>query len=393
MRYMLLVYSPELAWTQDEWRQCVRESSQLCLELDSKSQFMAAAPLLPAATANTVRVREGQRLTTAGPFAETVEQLGGYYVIEVANLDEAIAIAARLPPAKKGTVEIRPLQEQPEMPAEREYDLARDWKQYLLLCYRPEAQGSNESQTNQEAALPEAVRLAYQLDAAGQYLSASPLQGTATATSVRMRDGKRLICDGPFAESSEVLGGYYLIRARSVAAALDMAARHPYARTGAVEVREVHDVPGLRQTDASQMISARDLADAPATVFAAFSDPDRLARWWGPTGFRNTFHKFEFEPGGRWEFTMHGPNGADYPNQWVYRAIDAPRRIVMDHLSAPHFVLDISLVDLPGGGCRVVWRARFDSAEMRRRIATFAVQANQENFDRLGDELQRCGAS
>jgi hypothetical protein len=101
MKYMLLIYSPENAWTPDEWQACVATSMGICQEMATKGQFIAASPLHPVATGITVRVRDGQRLVTAGPFAETTEQLGGYYLIDVENLDEAIAIAIRLPPAKE----------------------------------------------------------------------------------------------------------------------------------------------------------------------------------------------------------------------------------------------------------------------------------------------------
>lgn len=109
MKYMLLVYSDENGWAEGEREACMRESSALCHELHAKGQYVAASPLEPVSLATSVRLREGKRLITDGPFAETTEQLGGYYLIDVANLDEAIAIAARIPPAKKGTIEIRPL--------------------------------------------------------------------------------------------------------------------------------------------------------------------------------------------------------------------------------------------------------------------------------------------
>lgn len=109
MNYMLLIYSQETAWTQEEWTQCTVDSQAICDELNRDGKFVAASPLHPVETATSVRIRDGKRLITDGPFAETTEQLGGYFIINVENLDEAIAIACRLPPAKKGTVEIRPL--------------------------------------------------------------------------------------------------------------------------------------------------------------------------------------------------------------------------------------------------------------------------------------------
>ena len=108
MKYMLLIYSSEQLWTDDERTACLVESTALCHELHAKGQFRSASPLHPVAMATSVRIREGQRLVTTGPFAETTEQFGGFFMIDVANLDEAITIASRIPSAKKGTVEIRP---------------------------------------------------------------------------------------------------------------------------------------------------------------------------------------------------------------------------------------------------------------------------------------------
>jgi len=116
MKYMLLVYMNEQAMSEAEREQCYMESTQLAQELHVKGQYVAAAPLHPISTATSVRVREGKRLVTDGPFAETREQLGGFYIIDAQNLDEAIAVAARIPPARKGTIEIRPVMEIPGLP-------------------------------------------------------------------------------------------------------------------------------------------------------------------------------------------------------------------------------------------------------------------------------------
>jgi hypothetical protein len=111
MKYMLLVYLDEQAMTDGERAHCYVESAQLTQDLNAKGQYVSASPLHPVATATSVRVREGKRLVTDGPFAETREQLGGYYVVEAKDLDEAIQIAERIPPARYGTIEIRPVME------------------------------------------------------------------------------------------------------------------------------------------------------------------------------------------------------------------------------------------------------------------------------------------
>jgi hypothetical protein len=109
MQYMLLIYADEQVWTEAERAKCYAESSELTDELGSKGQYRGALPLQPVATATSVQVREGRRIVKDGPFAETREQLGGFFLIEVRDLDEAIAIAGRIPGARKGTVEIRPV--------------------------------------------------------------------------------------------------------------------------------------------------------------------------------------------------------------------------------------------------------------------------------------------
>ena len=111
MRYMLLVYLAEDAMDEAERTECYVESAQLTQDLHASGHYLDAAPLHPVSTATTVRGREGKPLVTDGPFMETREQLGGYYLIDAKDLDEAVAIAARIPPATKGTIEIRPVKE------------------------------------------------------------------------------------------------------------------------------------------------------------------------------------------------------------------------------------------------------------------------------------------
>jgi hypothetical protein len=116
MRYMLLIYSEENCWADGEREACFAESTQLCHDLATSGQFLGASPLQPVAAATSVRIRAGKRLVTDGPFAETREQLGGFFMIEARDLDEAIGIAARIPGARKGTVEVRPVVELTGLP-------------------------------------------------------------------------------------------------------------------------------------------------------------------------------------------------------------------------------------------------------------------------------------
>ena len=116
MKYMLLIYTDEKSWNDGEREHCYVESTQLAHDLSSSGKYLSANPLHPVSAATSVRVREGKSLVTDGPFAETREQLGGYFLIEAKDLDEAIHVAARIPGARKGTVEIRPVLELEGLP-------------------------------------------------------------------------------------------------------------------------------------------------------------------------------------------------------------------------------------------------------------------------------------
>jgi hypothetical protein len=120
MKYMLLVYLDEHALSDEEREHCYVESAQLARDLSTGGKYLAASPLHPTATATSVQVRNGKRLITDGPFAETREQLGGFYLIDARDLDEAMSIAERIPVAKVGTIEIRPVLEIKGLPAQGE---------------------------------------------------------------------------------------------------------------------------------------------------------------------------------------------------------------------------------------------------------------------------------
>jgi hypothetical protein len=119
MQYMLLIYAYENALSETEREECYRESAQFAHELNASGQYLAAAPLRPISTATSVRVRDGKRLVTDGPFAETREQLGGFFLVDAKDLDEAIDVAGRIPAGRWGTVEVRPVVEIPGLPTNR----------------------------------------------------------------------------------------------------------------------------------------------------------------------------------------------------------------------------------------------------------------------------------
>jgi uncharacterized protein YndB with AHSA1/START domain len=138
--------------------------------------------------------------------------------------------------------------------------------------------------------------------------------------------------------------------------------------------------------DDRALATSRKLAAPPAEVFEAIRDPARLARWWGPAGFSNHFTVFEFQPGGRWQHEMQGPDGTRYPNEAVFEAVD-PSRVVIRHL-APAFRLTISLAEA-AGGTQLGWRQVFDDARVGRQLAPMCIPANEQNLDRLEAELAR----
>ena len=133
--------------------------------------------------------------------------------------------------------------------------------------------------------------------------------------------------------------------------------------------------------------TSRKISATVEQVFAAFR-PERLARWWGPAGFTNTFSICEFKNGGRWSFTMHGPDGRNYPNVNVFAEIEAPMKVVIQHTSEPKYRLTITL-EPSAEGTVVFWAQVFESSEVARRIEHIVVPANEQNLERLSAEVLR----
>jgi uncharacterized protein YndB with AHSA1/START domain len=141
------------------------------------------------------------------------------------------------------------------------------------------------------------------------------------------------------------------------------------------------------QDPSTEIITTRIVAVSRERLFAAYSDPTQLALWWGPKGFTNTFDEFDFRPGGDWKFTMHGPEGKDWPNHTRFIEIVPAERIIYEHVT-PHFQMTITLADA-GSGTQMTWCMQFESAEMYDRFKPICVPANEENFDRLEAHLAR----
>ena len=134
--------------------------------------------------------------------------------------------------------------------------------------------------------------------------------------------------------------------------------------------------------------TSREIPATVEQVFAALSHPERLSRWWGPAGFRNTFNVCEFENGGRWSFIMHGPDGRNFPNENVFAEIESPRKIVVQHVSEPKYRLTIVLAS-SAAGTVVSWSQAFESSDVARRMEHIVVPANEQNLERLAVEVLR----
>lgn len=132
-----------------------------------------------------------------------------------------------------------------------------------------------------------------------------------------------------------------------------------------------------------ELSAVRYLEASPEAVFDAWTDPAKLARWWGPKGFRNTFHRCEPVAGGAWDFTMHAPDGTDFFNKCVFVEIARPGRIVIDHLEPMHRFLVTATFAPKGRGTELTFRQEFETAEECARIAEFVRPANEQNLDRL----------
>ncbi len=134
--------------------------------------------------------------------------------------------------------------------------------------------------------------------------------------------------------------------------------------------------------------TSREIPAPVEQVFAAFSHPERLSRWWGPAGFTNTFNVCELKTGGCWSFIMRGPNGVKYPNESVFAEIEPPGKIVIEHVSQPKYRLTITLASSTAGTV-VSWSQAFENSDIASRIEHIVVPANEQNLDRLSAEVLR----
>ncbi|WP_127582078.1 SRPBCC family protein [Paenibacillus koleovorans] len=136
----------------------------------------------------------------------------------------------------------------------------------------------------------------------------------------------------------------------------------------------------------NELMATREYDVPRELVFRAWTTPDLLAMWWGPQGFTNTFHECDMKPGGTWRYTMHGPDGADYPNHSVFVEIVPSERVVLDHLSGHEFRVTATFEDL-GGRTKVTFRQLFKKKEEFEQAKPYCIEGNEQNLDRLGKVL------
>lgn len=146
----------------------------------------------------------------------------------------------------------------------------------------------------------------------------------------------------------------------------------------------------ILNTTPEREITAQRVFDFPiGLVYKAFSDPKHLKNWWGPKGFTNTFNLFEFKPGGKWSFIMHGPDKGNYPNECVFIIVETNKLIVWDHYVNPKFYVVTQFKEIAKSKTELTFKQLFASVELRDKIKKYTEGKNDENLDRLEEELSR----
>jgi uncharacterized protein YndB with AHSA1/START domain len=264
---------------------------------------------------------------------------------------------------------------------------------FICLGFIDPATFASASEAEANAMIDSCCAYDDQLRAHGHFKGGEGLQPPNTAKTLRYAKGRLLVTDGPFAETKEQLGGIMILEARDLDHAVELISKHPGAKFGPWEIRPAADLTEMvRQSEARRrqagttFSTSREIPAPVDHVFAAIRDPERLARWWGPAGFTNTFHVCEFKNGGRWSFTMHGPNGSNHPNENRFVEIEPLKQVVVEHVAEPRYRLTLSLAPSDRGTI-VHWSQLFENRDVAQQLEHIVVPANDQNLERLSVEV------
>lgn len=239
MKYALLLHvdsSFEARPGAPEWDAAIGAHTAFQNRLKELDREPVGAALRDVSSATTLRVRDGERLVTDGPFAETAEQLWGFYVVEADDEAQALEFAGLTYEAQHGTVEVRPVIEmEDDCPSTPSDDPAL--MRYVVLLYAPADVDQGPDSEVWQAAMPAHVALGEKLGQLGYDRGGAPLAPPEAAKSLRVRDGQPLVTDGPFAETKEALWGYYEVGAPDLDTVLDLFEGLWEAEHGSIEVR------------------------------------------------------------------------------------------------------------------------------------------------------------
>ena len=204
------------------------EMKKFAGELASQGKLRRGAPLRAESDAARIQLRGAEPIATDGPFAESKEVLGGFWIVDVAGREEAIAIARRCPHARHGIVEVHPLEFRMAAP-----DPGRGTPFLYAFRAQPRIEDADRSK------LREMLDFTVTLKQEGRFLETAPLAADPPPARMETQGGRLLVTDGPFAEAKEIVGGYAVLRAASRAEAIEIARRYPHAKWGPVELREI----------------------------------------------------------------------------------------------------------------------------------------------------------
>ena len=240
MRYMALIYTDEsqdIPYGTPEWDQLMLEYRAFSAEARRRNAMVLGDPLQSVETATTVREKDGKVVMLDGPFVETKEQLGGYYILDCKDQAEALELAAMIPSAKRGAIEVRALAGHDV----RVIDPPKQTRYMLMICgdqsdWRP------EDDPSVVAAVRGHQRFTNWLIERGEFVAGDALARANTAVTVRVRDGEVIHTDGPYAETKEQLGGFYIMNVRDLDYMLELVRKFPMGPEGCYEVRPLLEV-------------------------------------------------------------------------------------------------------------------------------------------------------